>query len=140
VRPLGAKESDDRAQSAQGQVPPQTGRYDKVSPSPLLSIGHLLFRDRSQANLGHSRPLKYSLPLHKAGSRNDDHIIAPTMSTAFEEKRHIEHRYRLSTRAGQSKKSLFRSGDHWMNDSLEPPERHRIRKDALPKKQSIDPA
>jgi hypothetical protein len=140
ARSLTAEKSDDRVETAQRQAPAQACRQDKIGATPLLPIGHLLSKDRGEANLGHTRTPQYPLPLQEIGRRNHEHKIASALTAGFEQERHIEHRNRFAPRAGQCKKSLFFGSDHRVDNPLEPIERHRVCKNTLAEKRSIDPS
>jgi hypothetical protein len=125
-------------QAPQGQVAAQACRYDEISPPPFLLISHLLLQDRSQANLGHSGPAQNSLPLDEIRRRDDDHVIAPLVRTAFKQQRHVQHGNRLAASSSKVEKALFLDRDHRVNDALEASEPRRVCKDKPTEMRSID--
>ena len=139
ARPFVAQKSDNRSQSAQGQVPTQTGRHDEIGAPPFFGIRHLLCQDRSQANRGHAGPLQHPLALHQGRCRYHEDIITSTIAAGFEQQRDIEHGEQLAPGSGAIEKPPLRSGDHRMKDLLEPLERSLIPEYPLPEKPSIDP-
>ena len=135
-----AQKSDNRSQSAQGQVPTQPGRHDEIGASPFLGIRHLLFQNGSQANRCHAGAPQHPLALHQGRCRHHEDIIASTIAAGFEQQRDIEHGKRLAPGSGAIEKLLLRGSAHRMKDLFEPLERSRIPEYPLPKKPPINPS
>jgi hypothetical protein len=79
------------------------------------------------------------LALDQLRGGNNENIITPMLTTAFEEKRYIEHDNRLAARASKSKKTLFTRFYNRVNNALEPRERLGISEDALAEKRAVNP-
>jgi hypothetical protein len=139
ARPFVAQKSDNRSQSAQGQVPTQPGRHDEIGASPFLGIRHLLFQNGSQANRCHAGAPQHPLALHQGRCRHHEDIITPAIAAGFKQQRNIQHGKRLAPGAGVIEKPLLSGGDHRMKDLLQPLERSRIPEYPLPEKSPIDP-
>ena len=86
-----AEESDDRFQTAQGQVAARPRWHHKVRASPFPMIRNLFSQNGVKANLGHPRPPHDTLPLHEGGRRNDQHIIAPALGACLKQQGDVEH-------------------------------------------------
>jgi len=121
-----AQKSDNRSQSAQGQVPTQPGRHDEIGASPFLGIRHLLFQNGSQANRCHAGAPQHPLALHQGRCRHHEDIITPAIAAGFKQQRNIQHGKRLAPGAGVIEKPLLSGGDHRMKDLLQPLERSQI--------------
>src|SRR5271156_3041141 len=94
-----AEESDDRLQTAQGQTAGRPSLHHEIRALSLPMIRKLFFQNGVQANLGHPRAPHDTLPLHERRCRNDEHIIAPPLSTGLKQQGDVEHdeRYPPST-------------------------------------------
>lgn len=123
---------------AQRQSAPEPSRHNKIGPLPFLMIRHLFSKDRGEANLCHASPLQHTLALHQSRSRNDQHVIAPTLAAGLEQKRYVEHGEPLPTATDASEKPPFFNRDHRVQNCFEPGECNRVAKYFLPEKRPID--
>jgi hypothetical protein len=132
------KESEYRAQAAQGMAFPEPGRQDKIGPASFLVIRHLRLEYVGQANRRHAGPPQHALPLHESGCRHNEHIIAAPVTGGFEQQRHVEHNDRLVSGAGQQEKTLFLGRNHRMKDALKPLQCGGVAEDTLPENPAVD--
>lgn len=108
------------------------GRDDKICTTPLLAVGNLFLQNRTQANLGHAGPPQNTLPLHQGRSRNNDHIIAPTVCAGLEQERYIEHNEPLPPGPRTGEELFFFGNHHRVKNALQASQGRGVGEHSLP--------
>src|SRR5262249_26407730 len=82
--------------------------HDKIRPTLLLVIRHLLREDRVEFVYGHAWPFERARPLHLGRRGYHHHGIDPVLAAGFEQERNVEYRDRLAARLGFSQQPTLR--------------------------------
>src|SRR5262249_50083144 len=112
--------------------------HDKIRPTLLLVIRHLLREDRVEFVYGHAWPFGRARPLPLGRRESHPHRITPALTAGFEQERDVEHRNLLVPRLGFSQQPPLPLLHERMNDRLEPFQRCNITEDTRRQLIAID--